>query len=61
MTLEEINEIEDKDTRLKLLREYLAEHLERQSVTDNAVRDEEIDRSRDEAGGMMSNQEKPFD
>lgn len=61
MTLEQINDIEDKETRLKLLRGFMTEGLEHQSKTDSAVQDEEIGRSRDEAGGMMSNQEKPVD
>ena len=59
--LEEINETEDKDVRLRLLQEYIAERLKTQSNTDNAANDDEISRSRDYAGGMMSKFGKPGD
>jgi hypothetical protein len=53
MTLEEINNIEDKAERLKLLKQFMKERQDEQT------RQNESDASydpplRDEAGGMMS-------
>ena len=61
MKLEEINEIADKDERLRLFKEYLREELDSQKQFDkfDAVNDDNADNSDDiglgdEAGGMMS-------
>lgn len=59
MTLEEINEVEDKALRLKLLREYVRLALQEQRDEDELVADEELNATRDDAHGMMSRFGKP--
>jgi hypothetical protein len=59
MTLEEINEIEDKDARLKLLVAYITARLQSQHDEEERVADDEMNASRDEAFGMMSRYGKP--
>jgi len=59
MTLEEINDIEDKALRLKLLRDYVRLTLQDQRDEDELVADEDLNASRDEAHGMMSRFGKP--
>jgi len=59
MTLEEINDIEDKAVRLNLLRDYVRLTLQDQRDEDEVAADEEMNASRDEAHGMMSRFGKP--
>lgn len=59
MTLEEINEIEDRDARLKLLVAYITARLQSQHDEEERVADDEMNASRDEAFGMMSRYGKP--
>jgi len=59
MTLEEINDIEDKVVRLNLLRDYVRLTLQGQRDEDELEADEEMNASRDEAHGMMSRFGKP--
>jgi hypothetical protein len=59
MTLEEINDIEDKAVRLNLLRDYVRLTLQGQRDEDELEADEEMNASRDEAHGMMSRFGKP--
>lgn len=59
MTLEEINEVEDKAVRLKLLREYIRFALQDQRDEAELEADEEMNATRDEAHGMMSRFGKP--
>ena len=61
MKLEEINEIEDKAERLRLLIEFVEQVLETQRRTDEIAADEEMNATRDEAHGMMSRYGKPGD
>ena len=59
MTLEEINEIEDKAERLRLLTEFVEQILQAQSDKAEITADDEMNASRDEAHGMMSRYGKP--
>jgi len=59
MTLEEINDIEDRAVRLKLLRDYVRLILQDQRDEDELAADEDMNASRDEAHGMMSRFGKP--
>jgi hypothetical protein len=59
MTLEEINDIEDKDTRLKLLKEYIDQLAQERTDAEEVKADEQMNASRDETGGMMSRFGKP--
>ena len=59
MTLEEINDIEDKVVRLNLLRDYVRLTLQGQRDEAELEADEEMNASRDEAHGMMSRFGKP--
>jgi len=59
MTLEEINDIEDKDTRLKLLKEYIDQLTQERTDAEEVKADEQMNASRDETGGMMSRYGKP--
>ena len=66
MTLEEINDIPDKDERLKQLKKYIQEKLSDSRIFDRFEAtycdDSEPgndDTFRDEAGGMMSKHGKP--
>ena len=59
MTLEEINDIEDKVVRLNLLRDYVRLTLQGQRDEDELEAVEEMNASRDEAHGMMSRFGKP--
>jgi hypothetical protein len=53
MTLEEINNIEDKAERLKLLRQFMKERQDEQTRQNES--DAEYEQPlRDEAGGLMS-------
>ena len=61
MKLEEINEIEDKAERLRLLTEFVEQILETQRGRDEMAADEEMNATRDEAHGMMSRFGKPED
>ena len=61
MKLEEINEIEDKTERLRLLTEFVEQVLETQRGKDEIAADEEMNATRDEAHGMMSRYGKPGD
>ena len=61
MKLEEINEVADKDERLRLFKEFLREELDSQKQFDkfDAANDDNADNPddtdlRDEAGGLMS-------
>jgi len=59
MTLEEINEIEDKSERLRLLTEFVEQILQAQRDKAEITADDEMNASRDEAHGMMSRFGKP--
>lgn len=59
MTLEEINNVEDRAVRLRLLNEYIDERLQDQRDNDEIDADEERNATRDEAHGMMSRYGKP--
>jgi len=59
MTLEEINDIEDKDTRLRLMKAYIDQLAQEQTDTDELKADEQMNATRDESGGMMSRFGKP--
>lgn len=59
MNLEEINEVEDKAERLRLLTEFVEQILNAQQVKDELAADEEMNATRDEAHGMMSRFGKP--
>lgn len=59
MTLEEINDVEDKVVRLRLLKEYMQRMLQNQRDKDEITADEDMNASRDEAHGMMSRFGKP--
>ena len=59
MTLEEINNVEDKVVRLRLLKEYIRRMLQDQRDMDEIAADEDMNASRDEAHGMMSRFGKP--
>jgi hypothetical protein len=59
MNLEEINNIEDKEARLKLLEAYVLEIRREQRAEDEIVSDDAMNASRDEAFGMMSRFGKP--
>lgn len=61
MKLEEINEIEDKAERLRLLTEFVEQIMEAQQIKDELAVDEEMNATRDEAHGMMSRFGKPGD
>jgi hypothetical protein len=61
MKLEEINEIEDKSERLRLLTEFVEQVLETQRGKAEIAADEEMNATRDEAHGMMSRYGKPGD
>jgi len=59
MTLEEINAIDDKDTRLKLLKQYIDQLTQERTDAEEVKADEQMNASRDETGGMMSRYGKP--
>ena len=59
MTLEEINDIDDKDTRLKLLKQYIDQLTQDRTDAEEVKADEQMNASRDETGGMMSRYGKP--
>lgn len=59
MTLEEINNVEDKNVRLRLLKDYVRTALQDQRDKDEIIADEDMNASRDEAHGMMSRFGKP--
>ena len=59
MTLEQINNIEDKETRLKLLKEYIDQLARERADAEEVKADEQMNASRDETGGMMSRFGKP--
>lgn len=59
MTLDEINEVEDKAERLRLLTAFVEQILESQRAKAEVAADDEINASRDEAHGMMSRFGKP--
>ena len=59
MTLEEINDIEEKDTRLKLLKEYIDHLAQERTDAEEVKADEQMNATRDESGGMMSRFGKP--
>ena len=59
MNLTEINDIEDKEARLKLLEAFVEEIRQEQRNEDEIVADEKMNASRDEAFGMMSRFGKP--
>jgi hypothetical protein len=59
MTLEEINDIDDKDTRLKLLKQYIDQLTQERTDAEEVKADEQMNASRDETGGMMSRYGKP--
>jgi hypothetical protein len=59
MTLEEINDIDDKDARLKLLKEYIDQLTQERTDAEEVKADEQMNASRDETGGMMSRYGKP--
>ena len=59
MTLEEINDIDDKDTRLKLLKQYIDQLTQERTDAEEVKADEQMNASRDETGGMMSRFGKP--
>ena len=59
MTLEEINDVEDKTVRLRLLKEHMELILQNQRDQDELAADEEMNTMRDEAFGMMSRYGKP--
>lgn len=61
MTLEEINNVEDKAARLKLLKAYFDRLLQEQRDEDEIEAEEEMNATRDEAHGMMSRYGKPTD
>ncbi|HEX6125688.1 MAG TPA: hypothetical protein VFZ23_10000 [Pyrinomonadaceae bacterium] len=59
MTLEEINDVDDKALRLRLLQEYMRRILQDQRDEDELTADEEMNATRDYAHGMMSRFGKP--
>ncbi len=59
MTIEEINNIDDKEVRLRLLREHISGILQDQRDEDEFKSDENMNATRDEAHGMMSRFGKP--
>ena len=59
MTLEEINNVEDKDVRLRMLNEYIDRIVQEQRDDHEVDSDEELNATRDEAHGMMSRYGKP--
>lgn len=59
MTLAEINEIEDKTVRLRLLEDYIQRLLQDQREDAELAADDDMNASRDEAFGMMSRFGKP--
>ena len=59
MTLEEINNVEDKAERLRLLREYVERAASDQRDEDEITADADMNATRDETGGMMSRHGKP--
>ena len=59
MKLEEINEVEDKAERLRLLTEFFDRIVHAQQYKDELADDEEMNATRDEAHGMMSRFGKP--
>ena len=61
MTLEEINNVEDKDARLRLLTAYFDRAVQEQRDEDEIEADEDRNATRDEAHGMMSRYGKPTD
>jgi hypothetical protein len=61
MTLAEINAIEDKTERLKLLESFIEQLLREQRDDDELRADANMNASRDEAFGMMSRFGKPSD
>ena len=61
MKLEEINEVEDKAERLRLLTEFFEQIVQAQQYKDELASDEEMTATRDEAHGMMSRFGKPGD
>ena len=61
MKLEEINEVDNKAERLRLLREFFEQILQAQRYKDELASDEEMTATRDEAHGMMSRFGKPGD
>lgn len=54
MTLEQINDVEDKAGRLRLLNDYIARVIQETHDADEIAADEQMNASRDEAHGMMS-------
>ena len=54
MTLEQINDVEDKAERLRLLNDYIARVIQETHDADEIAADEQMNASRDEAHGMMS-------
>ena len=54
MELEEINDVEDKALRLRLLKEYIREKFESQSRQTDIDYSYDETSMRDHAGGMMS-------
>ena len=61
MTLEEINNVEDKEERLILLETYIQRIIKDRRDEDELAADDDINASRDEAFGMMSRFGKPQD
>ena len=61
MKLEEINEVEDKAERLRLLTEFFEQIMQTQQIKAELTADEEMNATRDEAHGMMSRFGKPGD
>ena len=61
MTLEEINNVEDKTVRLRLLNEYIGRILQERRDEDELNDDNELNATRDETHGMMSRFGKPTD
>jgi hypothetical protein len=59
MTLEEINNVEDRAVRLRLLNEHIGRLLQDQRDKDEIDADGERNATRDEAHGMMSRYGKP--
>lgn len=61
MTLEEINEIDDKVLRLNLLNEYIVRALQSERDAVEIAGDDQRGATRDDAFGMMSRFGKPAD
>jgi hypothetical protein len=59
VTLEEINNVEDKTVRLRLLNEYIGRILQERRDEDELNDDNELNATRDETHGMMSRFGKP--